>query len=198
MCAKRRELVTQAEAEAILEPSLAKLRKCIEVGWQAWKNLKNTDRDLWVPLSTRTRANFVYDHIAHEAKHQFAPENVTTKHGFLIIWFDEKLCIRFKKFDKRRRTRNIDTNQQRLFEMQVCLPGMEDVSTHLNAGYILNHLQQEISEVAVTCPKGKSLEWWFSIAEAAPESILPHPATKQEPAATVQVRVKKDKSEKVQ
>src|SRR4051794_1572834 len=62
------ELIDPDDAEAVLGKHIPNLRRCLEIGFQAWTNLKTADPDLHRPLGKRTRASFIYDHAVHYAE----------------------------------------------------------------------------------------------------------------------------------
>src|SRR5579862_5340370 len=65
--------LSEEDAKKILEPHLDVLTNCFKAAWQKWQRFStdSSTADLRYPLSPRTRACFIYDHICHEIKHQF-------------------------------------------------------------------------------------------------------------------------------
>jgi len=164
------EVVSENAARPTIEPHFDAFRKIIEESWNTWAELGQKAPQLKAPLSAHCRARFIYDHIVFRARAHFDGKKgvkIHEKHGFLILNIDDKLTIRFKKLDDKRRTSNIPTRQQVLFSMQLEMPGMPSAS-RLVAGYQLDQLQLSIKEIAITCPVGRKVEWFISISESAP------------------------------
>src|SRR5690348_15539777 len=81
-------LISEEEAKRILDPHLTKLAHCFQVAWQQWETFGTDASAIRYPLSARTRACFINDHICHQIRHQFADVNGVTyddRHGFLLL-----------------------------------------------------------------------------------------------------------------
>lgn len=155
------ELLTQAEAEVLLENHSPALTKVIADGWKRWRQLVKDDAALGAILSNRSRASIVYDCIRHEALRTFDDTEsvvVSEDRGFLLLTFEERIILRFKKFrDEKLHTSGTSTRQAYEYAHQT-LPGMESL-THLVAGYLPDEVGIELKTAAITCPLGNGLEW---------------------------------------
>ncbi|MFB7472933.1 hypothetical protein [Kitasatospora sp. NPDC056184] len=155
------EPLSALEAELILSPHLEKIGGSIDLGWQQWLSLLKQDSELGVMISNRTRANLVYDFIRYQAVKSFdncEDVQVSDNRGFLIVTFNNKIILRFKKFkDRKLRTSGIPTQQRREYASQV-LPGLEAL-THLVAGYLVDEAGLDLDRVAITCSVDDDQLW---------------------------------------
>ncbi len=127
----------------------------------------------------------VHNHITDLARKEFADDpgvHVGDNRGFLVLTFEDRVVVRFKKYRSRRfRTSNIPTRQQLQFSYQLQLPGMPAESTRLVAGYLLDELETSIQTIAVTCSIGPELQWMLDISgEADTEDDVLEPPTPQD------------------
>jgi hypothetical protein len=169
------EPLDRAACNDLLAPHLPALEQCFRNAWNRWsvwlKELDGSPAD----ISARTRANIVYDFIVAEAKKLFqGTKDVRTRQerGFLIVHFNDRLALRFKKFrDKSFKTSGISTRQAELFHQQALDFGDEfQPFTHLVAGYLLDDLALDMNKLAVTCTMDGTHLW-------APIEILDTSAT---------------------
>jgi len=157
-----------------LQPHLPALDQCFRAAWQRWikwlKKLEGSPAD----VSARSRASVLYDFIVAEAVRAFLKEDgirVRKERGFLVLRFQDRVALRFKKF--RSRTLSVSANktgQSELFNGQLLeFPsGSLKPMTHVVAGYLLDGLAMDIAMLAITCTcDGKPL--WAPI-EIVPES----------------------------
>ncbi|WP_326593626.1 hypothetical protein [Streptomyces brevispora] len=155
------EPLSAVEAELVLSPHLQKIGGCIELGWRRWLGLLKQDSELGIVISTRSRANLVYDFIRYEAVNAFdgcEDIKVGDSRGFLLLTFEEKIVLRFKKFkDRRLRTSGVPTQQRREYANQV-LPGMEAL-THLVAGYLPDKTGLGLERMAIACSLDDDQLW---------------------------------------
>ncbi len=169
-------LLSKESAETLLKPYLEAIRECIKAGWDAWILFGSLAPELRAPLSKRSRATFVYDHIVYNIKAKFYKDpnvGLLEKRGFLNLEIDggtdARAILRIKKLDQKNRARNYPTTQQVLFSMQLNLPGWPKDATRLIAGYKLDLTETEIQEYLVTLPVGSNVEWFFEITEGVPK-----------------------------
>jgi len=99
--------------------------------------------------------------------------------GRVLFIIEDKLCVSFKKFDKRLRSRNYPTRQARAFLGQRTLElAFPPEMTNLVAGYKMDPAEVDY-EVFITCPIGNKNAWqlrlfgeeiidFFSAAPAVP------------------------------
>jgi hypothetical protein len=155
-------VISKDRAETILSPYLELIGGCL---WRAWDTWKQTQ--LPVSVAARSRANLVYDYAADEARRTLSAIEglqVTEVRGFVLVYVEDKLLLRFKKFrNNSLTTSGIRTHQQLAFAyQQLTIPGMPE-ATHLVAGYQLDVFQEEIARVAIACSVGKHLVWSLDI-----------------------------------
>lgn len=150
-------MLTKLEAEKDLAPHLETLRGCINDGWIAWQTHYSSRH---VILDARARAAIVYCEIIHSAKTCF-PEGgdvkIVPKGSMYVLFIGDDIVLRFKKL-KNGVPRNIPTEQQRLFRMQLPIPGILP-GTYLSAGYELDALEQAISKTLVVARLGNHQVW---------------------------------------
>jgi hypothetical protein len=193
-------IVSEDAAKSILNPHLDSFLTIIKEAWGSWEELGEKAPELRAPLSARCRASFIYDHIAYRARSRFdgiQGVRLEERRGFLLLHIDNKVTIRFKKLDAKNRTRNVPTQQQIRFSLQLEMEGLPK-STRLVAGYKLNDVQTAIQQIAVTCPVGNNLQWFFEIPDAdAPSNIefLTPPPPAPVPATVVAKNVKVSKKQ---
>jgi hypothetical protein len=158
---------SEAEAKLHLRPHLDDLIASIRHGFAEWERIGTTERAFRAALGPRTRANVIYEHIAQEARRRFEGRQgvvLTNKHGFLTINIGSDFILRFKKLDAYGQSRNVQTKQQKLFSLQMQMFGLGD-ETRITAGYQLNALATEITDIKVVCPDGRRNAWGFSALE---------------------------------
>lgn len=189
------KFLAEEKARKILNPHLPKLADCFKSAWQKWDRLAEVAPDLRYPLSARTRAGFIYDHICNEVRHQFEGVPGVTlvdSVGFLILTIENSLILRFKKLNKRDQSSNISTAQQERYIQQEPLPGLPE-GTRLTAGYILDKIQAQIDDIRVTFPVGKRAKdilWSFSILGTGIDVMQPQLALDFEEPVRAKIKVK--------
>ncbi|MBD0735284.1 hypothetical protein [Streptomyces sp. CBMA29] len=155
------QTLSKEAAEGVLEKHSLGLTKVIAAGWSRWRELVKQDPGLGSILSNRSRASIVSDCIRHEALVVFdGAEDVTVSEdrGFLLLTFNEKIILRFKKFrGATLRTSSVPTQQALEYAAQT-LPGMESL-THLVAGYLPDEVGIDLKKAAITCPEGNGVNW---------------------------------------
>ncbi len=116
-----------------------------------------------------TQANLLRDYIVRNIRAEF-PDGIdgirhSERHGLFLLQIGHHYALRFKKLDRRLRSRNIPTQLSLDFLLQQPLtlfPELDAV-THLNVGY-QHGLTLATSTYWITCPNGDRLEWKFSIS----------------------------------
>lgn len=179
------QLLTASEADDALSPHREALGSSIHNGWQRWRDLIEDNPDLAFIVSSRSRAGLVYDFIRHEALKAFhgVPEvQVSEERSFLLLTFNEKIVLRFKKFrDKSMRTASSPTKQAQEYANQV-LPGMEAL-THLVAGYLPDELGLKLDKTAITCMQGSDLLWVIELDLGIDDGSIAAPVKPLTPAS---------------
>jgi hypothetical protein len=187
------------EVRELLMPYLGKIREAITSAWEAWESLGMVAPLLKLPLVSRTRANFLYDHITFNIRVKFegvADAEIIETRGFLELRIKGIHVLRFKKLDGKGRSRNIMTQRQRSwFAIQYQLFGSKEPleSIRLIAGYQLNLLGTELTGMLITKPSGVCrIDWAFPIPEPEATAVLQMPAR-----PTLRAVVRSDGTEKL-
>lgn len=184
-----------------LQPHLPKLEQCFRRAWTRWNawaaNLDGSPADIR-PVS---RANILYDFITAEAVKAFLGADgiwVKKERGFLVLRFQDRVALRFKKF--RNRNLNVSLNSTRqtaLFGNQTLEypAGSLKPMVHVTAGYLLDQLALDIALLAITCTAdGKHL--WAPIELLSQRSgtvaSLPRPQPTVAPPSVSSTRKRKD------
>ena len=132
-------VLTIDEAHEILSPHYTDIMGCINEGLNKVGELRQNQPEFYIPLTPRSRASIIHDHIESEAKRIFGVKNteivVYTEKGFLVIDFSKRVFLRFKKLRRNLMPCNIETEQQKAFDEQTLFGGPV---THVTAGYRLN------------------------------------------------------------
>ena len=148
------------EAMDMLDEHIPHIQDSIVSGWGRWKSLP---ADVRVDATPRSRASIVHDFIvSHAAKKMNA--KVHDYSDMKLFLLGNKVALRFKKLDGNLLSRNQPTGQVRDFRAQGSLSGIPSLH-NLEAGYILDDLDQEIDGIHIVCPNGKSNYWSVSIGE---------------------------------
>jgi hypothetical protein len=155
------------EAEEILRPYYGDIVAVIRCGWRAWKQ---EPPEKSARKSRRTRATWVHDEMTEEARRRFddcSGVHVAEVHGFITLTFDNRLILRFKKFQGRRLlTSGVRTWQRNRFQyQQLTVEGIR--ITTVVAGYLLDDVEQELEKIAIVCPNGRTNEWVITLDEPA-------------------------------
>ena len=128
---------------------------------------------------------------------------VRKRRGLLVLSFEDKVALRFKKFRGRTmRTASNNTGQTEMFNAQA-LEFADKVTpmTHVTAGYFLDELGLSIELLAITCMvDGKHL--WAAIeiiTKPQPVKQMPVKQPQSTPAARVRsTRKKADNADKAE
>jgi len=180
----RSKLLSYDDGVAVLSPHFENIVAGISEGWERWTKFEKESPRMRAPLSTRTRAGFVHDHIIDSVKGLFEPHlgrgvRILEENGFPVFEFDGKILLRFKKLDYNARPRNIITDQQYEWKYQQFELTGVDCATVVTAGYQLNILGTEIKDIRIVCLYGEEAIWGFSVYDEIkkPEGITLFPAS---------------------
>ncbi|MFE4817857.1 hypothetical protein ACFRFU_15830 [Streptomyces sp. NPDC056704] len=161
----------RASCVRLLQPFQNKFDQCFRDAWDRWqdwlKKLEGSPAD----VSSRSRANMLYDFITAEVVKQFiGVEHVRVRkeRGFLVLHIQNRVAIRFKKFRGRKlKTSGIPTGQALAFQGQTLEFSSEvEPMTHLVAGYLLDSFELDLAKLAITCSLDGEHLW-------APIEIIP-------------------------
>jgi hypothetical protein len=171
---------SRAAVLARLNPHLPTLDACFRAAWTRWADwLKKLDGPP-TDVTSRSRANVLYDFITAEAVRAFLGTKgiqVRKERGFLVLRFQDRIALRFKKFrSKTLRVSSNKTGQTELFQGQMLefAPSSVKPMTHVTAGYLLDGLAMDFARLAITCTHDGKPMW-------APIEILPVPTRKVKP-----------------
>lgn len=167
-------IVSLDEAEQLLGPSLPLIRDCFDQMVAEVADVLARDPEFAATLTTRSKASIVNDHVVRAIETRFAGKpgiRITRDRGFLVLIVNDRIVVRFKKLDRKLRSRNILTNQQRALLRQENLPGLPPDCTVVVAGYRLGASGLQILDSHVVCPVGSRNKW--DIPLNAPAERLP-------------------------
>lgn len=132
-------VLTDEEAHEILSPHYGDIMRCIHKGISAAEKLRQREPEYCYVLTPRSWASNVHDHMEFEAGRIFGGKGsevaVYTDKGFVVLDFDERIFLRFKKLRPNLSPCNIETDQQRAFDSQTLFRGPVTLVT---AGYRLD------------------------------------------------------------
>lgn len=155
-------------------------------------------------LSTRTAACICHDNIKDQIRMKFEDipkTRIKERSGLFMLIIEEKITLRFKKFDGNLMSSGIDTNQALAYALhdtvQLDLDGMP-ANGLLYVGYTLNSLQSNIDGIFITNRYGNVNLWdWEVTNEGEIPTIqpvlFPQPTTTETTTKRKRVRAK-DKS----
>lgn len=123
--------------------------------------------DVVLEHDASAQAHCTYRHILAEA-HRRLEGDSNTRHfeiRGLNLWLLEQqnVIIRFKKTDENGLSQNYQTRQARDFDTGAELPGLPDVATRLNVGYLLDDLGVGYERSQVALPAGRSTLWCAAV-----------------------------------
>jgi hypothetical protein len=97
-----------------------------------------------------------------------------------LIVADDRYGIRFKMLRSDRRTENIDTVQQSLFDsQQLSVPELPAPLVTLNVGYVPEEIELLRSRIYLTKPRaGGAVDWWHELGVSNVQEL---PLTRREP-----------------
>lgn len=158
-------VLSAEEAEERIGPFRERLNQCIREAWDAWQGDYKQKHHI---LSNRTRAAIVFDEIKARALVSFAgidgcvlsPSSTT-----LMLYIGDDIALRFKKMRKDGRSSNIKTKTQRLFDLQLGIPGIKP-GTLVHAGYMLDDVGQNIVSTLVVCQFRARVVWSLELANS--------------------------------
>jgi hypothetical protein len=165
-------LIEQSEAMLFLRPHLQAIRDDIVLG--AWADYLALPEMARITFSSITRANVVHDQTVQRAVRYFSSVEgvkIIDLQKLSLFILDQRIALRFKKFDNEILSRNQPTKQVADFRAQTQLPGIEAMH-NLEAGYVLNETEQEIRMVYLVCPNMNRNYWEMEITKGAPVTIV--------------------------
>jgi hypothetical protein len=165
-------LIHQSDALGIVGPHLKAIRS--EIVLEAWADYLALPDVSRITFSTITRAGIVHDHMVQRAVRYFSGVEgvkiIDLQKLFLFI-LDQRVALRFKKFDNELLSRNQPRKQVADFRAQTQLPGIEAMH-NLEAGYVLDEAEQQVKAVHLVCPNMNRNYWEMEITDSEPVTIV--------------------------
>lgn len=188
-----KKLISKEEAADLLHSHLALLHDCVARAWKQWCGLRDREVQAGIELGPIARARIVYELIVRCARVAFSDVpgvSVSQKRGFLVLVFGDRAVVRFKKLKKSLLPSSARTRQQELFAAQQELPGLPPPATYLNAGYVLDETQLEITRIVLSCVEGGDLRWCLDLDLGLVSAAVPLAPIAPLPPPIVRSRVK--------
>jgi hypothetical protein len=164
------------QARIDLGPYVQRLARCVQLAIAEF--LKDQGKFI-AKMETRTQAGILRDYIVAEIRSEFPEDEPgihhTTRSNLYLLSIHNLYFLRFKKLDRRLRTRNNPTQMSLDYLLQRPLELFPDLepATHLNLGYRPG-LTIATSSIWITCPDGNALEWEWGLSEAEePAQLTP-------------------------
>lgn len=162
----------------VIHPHLSIIRKLFDLALTDYNIECSNIRH---KTSRRSRASIIHDNVVHRAKELFDDvSGVTFKviRGLFVVFFGGDVCLRFKKLDKKRISRNILTQQTVSYMSQMEIPDIPQTAKMV-AGYQFNDLETDFA-VYITYPNGSSSVPWSLLLEAPTDNVVEMPALNKE------------------
>jgi len=178
---------TGEEAYEILSPHFHDIIRCIHTPLDAVEELRQRESEFCQPVTSRSWASIVHDHMEDEAKRVFGSAGsgiaVYTNTGFVVVDFDERIFLRFKKLRRNLSPCNIETDQQRAFDSQTLFRGPVTLVT---AGYRLDDVGV-YKDAHIVCWAYGELLWSLRLpdSEQGKRSEITVPPTTDQPIVVV-------------
>lgn len=162
---RKMPLISESEAVQQLQVYLEPIRSIIQGGWDDYNDSYKSEHKI-IHCSS-TRASIIHDHHITRAS-KFALEtggvHLVDFAKMKVIFIENRFAIRFKKFNTDKKSSNQPTQQVKEFRFQRQLSGMPQ-TYNLEAGYILNPLETELSSISIVCPNGGGIHWDINLTE---------------------------------
>lgn len=143
----------------LLNPYFPEITGCINSGLNAFRVLEQTNPEVCLCLVPRSRACIIHDHMEDYARRIFSgmePDIMLGSDvGFLIVDFQGKIKMRFKKLSFDLRPYNVKTNQQQAYDDQTLFA---PPATLVTAGYRLDSTGV-FRDAQIVCWAGSELRW---------------------------------------
>jgi len=153
--------IEKAAALDALGEDLELIHNAVRNGWQDYLDVFTPAQRM--KLSSRSRASVVNDLIVDRARMAFDGHlraECLDINKMFVVAFQGGIAVRFKKLDEGFVASGIPTGQAMEFVRQGALPGIGD-GIHLHAGYRLDEFETELEGIYLTCPRGRSANYWW-------------------------------------
>lgn len=179
--------MTKAEAQDIMAPYISRLKKRVIHEVNSYF-LGDAYRETRHRHSPRTAASICHDHIINGIKEEFEGEpgvRFQTKRNLFLMIIGEKVVLRFKKFNNKLLSRNINTNQTILFNyqhseslVQLEFDGMPPHGL-LHVGYTVNDLGTALDGVYITYRYGNNNIWVWNLRDVDQGTVVELPVQEE-------------------
>jgi hypothetical protein len=135
----------------------------------AMRRMRNAAPEDLLDRTPRSGSNLTRDYAVAEIEKLWrGNRNVRIyEKGMLKLFVvNEIYAIRVKKFDRRSRSRNVVTQDDRRFRFQLPMKGIPRL-VHLELGYVPNMLRTTVDDVRLVCLNGRGVYWSYSIENQA-------------------------------
>jgi hypothetical protein len=155
------QILSLEVAERLLLPYIGVFRDSLLTAYACWRDRPEDERRY---LSDQARAFYIHDMAVGIATAELKGTKVLTVESNSLKLFnvEDKALVRLAKFGPALTTSKNHTHQQRDFDHQLPLPGLE-LACNLVAGYVLDALETCIERVAIVCPHGDGNLWSFDV-----------------------------------
>ena len=188
-------LIKHSSAIEFLGPHLNTIRQSMVDGWKMWEEIPSKHR---IALSSNARATMVHDFTIDRASKLLTDARIFDKSSLKLFVF-ENVCLRFKKFDTHLSSKNQPTSQVINFRNQQQLDGIPAIY-NLEAGYILNEIEQKITNFYLVCPNGPNNYWEMELLEeGSTTSVIDifEGASDQDDVSQLPIRYRRKKAAKI-
>lgn len=151
-------LIDHDEAINKLTPHFGNIYQSIEDGWKEWKKLPPS---LHAKASARSRASLVHDFIVDNAAKRIDAK-IFSPFELKLFVLSGYISLRFKKFNGLLKSCNQQTAQVKKFRNQELLDGIPAIH-NIEAGYVLDEMEQNIDSVHLVCPNGRENYWQIQL-----------------------------------
>jgi hypothetical protein len=152
-----------SETMAVLEPHLEDIDACLRRGFERYGEYPP---EIVADHGHRSTTCCIYDHQLMLARKILDPKpgiSIIHVKGLEVINFYDRVLMRFKKVNSAGRGRNLQTEQQKIFDRQLSLPGLPPKATRVVAGYNTILFGTAIRKVLISCPLGRTNLWCVQV-----------------------------------
>jgi hypothetical protein len=155
-------VITLGAALPLLLPHQTAIARVVNDSWSAVMSLP---KEHLIILDATARANIMSCHMRYRATAYFETVGVHTRDlnraKFYVI--EDKIAIRFKKFDEDLQSSNVLTTQVSTIREQLPLEGIGNVS-FVDVGYVLDDQCQNIDRICAVCMYGDRNFWEYDLS----------------------------------
>jgi hypothetical protein len=158
--------ISKEEARELLIPFAQSFYEAITGGFQDYKTYDSGRGHIH---NKTVKSNLVRSYVVDRLK-KLVIENsnlrLIEKQRMLVVAIGDKLRVRFKKLDKKYRSQNVRTKQSLEFRNRtITFNGQQALP--MDAGWRVDRLYNEISDVHFVCPDGVGNLWRIPLTDLA-------------------------------